>query len=478
MAQRSVLVQELEALVGRDRVLSDPIDLRCYLFDSGLPSLLHPEAPEAVVIPGSTQEVAAVIRFAREHRLPVTPRGAASGQAGGAVASPEGIIIDSSAMNRVLEVDATNLQARVQPGIAYAALNDQLDRYHLFLPPDPSSGQACTLGGMVANNSSGPRSLKYGPVSHYVLGLEVVLPTGEVIVTGGEKSRVLKSASGLNLTQLFVGSGGTLGFITEIRLRLLHKPASRAAVLVAFDDMEDGWKMVQEIWEAGVVPRAMEFEYPAPGTTSAAAEFRPAFHLPEAELVLIVEMDGNESGVRQEAETVLGIAQRLAQRVEFADDPHGVSELWEMLDSVEGASSQIRPGARRIPGGEDIVVPLDRMRDALKRIRAITQRHGIGAVCFGHAGQGNIHSGLLVKPEDPREVEETEAAMREIHLMALQMGGSLTGEHGIGTSRLEFVAAEHGAAYPVMAKIKRALDPDNIMNPGKVFSQEVLRTEP
>jgi len=477
VAQRSVLAQELEALVGSGRILSDPIELQCYPFDSGLPSLLHPQTPEVVVLPRTTGEVAAVIRFARDRGLPVTPRGAASGQAGGAVASPGAIVIDSSAMNRVLSVDPTNLQARVQPGIAYAALNRQLEPYHLFLPPDPSSGQACTLGGMVANNSSGPRSLKYGPTAHYVLGLEVVLPSGEVIITGGQRSKAIKSSSGLNLTQLFVGSGGTLGFITEIRLRLLYKPTAQAAVLVAFDDMANGWRMVQEVLAAGVLPTAMEFEYPAPGTTSAAAEFRPAFHLPEAQFVLIVEMEGNEAGVHQEMETVVGIGRRLAQRVESAEDPHGVHELWEMLDSVEGASSQIRPGARRIPGGEDIVVPLDRMGEALMGIRAITQRHGIGAVCFGHAAQGNIHTGLLVKPEDPREVEETEAAMREIHQMALEMGGSLTGEHGIGTSRLEFVAAEHGAAYRTMAHIKRALDPDNIMNPGKVFTKEVLSAE-
>ena len=478
MAQRSVLARELNALLGPERVLSDPLDLQCYLFDSGLPSLLRPQVPEVVVLPRTTEEVATVIRYAHDRRLPVTPRGAASGQAGGAVASPGAIMIDSSAMNRLLEVDPMNLQARAQAGIAYAALNRQLEPFDLFLPPDPSSGQACTLGGMVANNSSGPRSLKYGPTSHYVLGLEVVLPSGEVIVTGGERSRVAKSSSGLNLTQLFVGSGGTLGFITQVRLRLLYKPAARAAVLVAMENMDDGWRMVQEVWAAGVLPTAMEFEYPAPGTTSAAAEIRPAFHLPGAELVMIVEMEGNEAGVRQEMESVLEIARRLAQRVEWAEDAHGVHELWEMLDSVEGASSQVRPGVRRIPGGEDIVVPLDRMGEALRRIRAITQKHGIGAVCFGHAAQGNIHTGLLIKTEDPREVAGAEAAMREIHLMALEMGGSLTGEHGIGTSRLEFVAAEHGPAYKVMAQIKRALDPDNIMNPGKVFSQEVLRAEP
>ncbi|MHB1160090.1 MAG: FAD-binding oxidoreductase [Chloroflexota bacterium] len=474
---RSTWVRELEVLLGADRVLSDPIDLQCYLCDSGLPSLLHPEPPLAVVNPRSTEEVAATVRFARDHRLPITPRGAASGQAGGCVASPGALVVDSSAMNRVLEVDPTNLQAWVQAGIGYAELNRQLEPHNLFLPPDPSSGQACTLGGMVANNSSGPRSLKYGPTSHYVLGLEVVLPSGEVIVTGGERSRALKSASGLNLTQLFLGSGGTLGFVTRVRLRLLPRPASRTAVLVAFRDMEDGWGMVQEVWKASVLPTAMEFEYPAPGTTAAAAEFRPAFHLPEAELVLIVELDGNEAGVRQDLEAVLAIARRLAQRVELADDPHGVAELWEALDSVEGAASQIRPGARRIPGGEDICVPLDRMTEALRGIRAIAQRHGIGVVSFGHAAQGNIHSGLLVKLEDPREVAGAEAAMREIHQLALELRGSLTGEHGIGTSRLEFVAQEHGAAYGVMAWIKRTLDPDNLMNPGKLWSVETLRTE-
>jgi glycolate oxidase len=311
--------------------------------------------------------------------------------------------------------------------------------------------------------------LKYGPISHYVFGLEVVLPSGEVIVTGGAKSRTRKTASGLNLSQLFVGSGGTLGFITGARLRLMPRPASSAAVLTAFLNMDDGWQLVKEIRKAGVMPSSMEFEYPAPGTTSAAAEFRPAFHLPEAELVIIIEMEGNEGSVRHELAQVLSISRRLAQRVEWADDPHGVHELWEGLDSIEGLTSQTRPGARRIPGGEDISVPWIKMGEVLRELRAITERYGIGGVHFGHAMEGNIHTGLLVKLEDPDDVARAEAATREIHQLALSFGGSVTGEHGIGTARLEFMTQEHGASYGLMEVIKRAIDPDNIMNPGKVF---------
>ena len=469
---QGTLAQDLEGLLGVDRVVSDPLDLQCYSHDAGLHSMLHPQIPEAVVLPRSTQEVAAVVHFAAEHKIPVTPRGGASGQAGGCVASPGAIIIDSAAMNVVLDVDPGNLQAWVQSGISYTALNAHLAPHDIYLPTSPSSGHACTIGGMIANNSCGPQSLKYGPTSHWVLGLEVVLPSGEVVITGGERSRAKKSSSGLNLTQLFVGSGGTLGFITAARLRLLPCPHARAAVLTAFADMNDGWSMVQEIRKASVLPSAMEFEYPAPGTIAAAAEFRPAFEMPDPELVIIVELEGNEGSVSHELRQVLEIAHRLAQRVEFADDPHGVAELWEALDSVEGASSQVRTGAKRIPGGEDVSVPIPRMAEALLGLNAIVRRHGLGAVHFGHAAEGHIHTGLLVKPDDPAEVAEIEEAMREMHQLALDLGGSVTGEHGIGTARVEFMPLEHGAAYELMKTIKRAIDPDNIMNPGKIFPQE------
>lgn len=467
-------MRDLEGLLGVGRVVSDPIDLQCYAFDAGLHSILHPQIPEAVVLPRSTEEAGAVVRFAHDRKIPLTPRGAASGQAGGCVASPGAIVIDAGAMNRVLDVDPGNLQAWAQAGVTYAALNAQLAVHDIFLPTSPSSGQACTIGGMVANNSCGPQSLKYGPTSHWVLGLEVVLPSGEVIVTGGERSRAKKSSSGLNLTQLFIGSGGTLGFITAARLRLLPRPRAKAAVLAAFTDMNDGWAMVQEIHKASVLPSAAEFEYPAPGSIAAAAEFRPDFGMPDPELIIIVELEGNEGSVRHELQAVLPIAHRLAQRVEHADDPHGVAELWEALDSVEGASSQVRPGAKRIPGGEDVSVPISRMTEALLGLSAIVRRHGLGAVHFGHAAEGHIHTGLLVKPEDPAEVVEIEAAMREMHWLALDLGGSVTGEHGTGTARVEYMPLEHGAAYQLMKTIKRAIDPDNIMNPGKIFPPEVL----
>ncbi len=474
MSQQS-LAHELTVLLGSpDRVVSDPVDLQLYAYDAGLHSFIHPQIPEAVVVPRNTEEVAAVVRFANQRRIPLTPRGGASGQAGGCVASPGGIIVDSAALNRVLEVDPDNLQSWVQSGVSYFALNDHLAPFGLYLPPDPSSGRACTLGGMIANNSSGPRSLKYGGIGHYLFGLEVVLPNGDVIVTGGERSKARKSSSGINLTQLFVGSGGTLGFITAARLRLVPLPPSRAAVLLAFLDMEDGWRFVRETRREAVSPSAMEFEYPAPGTTSAAAEFRPAFHLPEAELVIIVELEGNEGSVRHELRQVLEIAGRLAQRVEWADDPHGVHELWEALDSIEALNSQLRPGAQRIPGGEDISIPWTRMSEALRGLRAIAERHGIGSVHFGHAAEGNIHTGLLVRLSDPDDVARAEAATRAMHRLALDLGGSVTGEHGIGTVRLEFAAAEHGASYRLMAIIKRAIDPHNLMNPGKVFTEEVL----
>jgi glycolate oxidase len=466
---QGTLVRDLKAILGVDRVVSDPIDLQCYAFDAGLHTVLHPQIPLAVVLPRSTEEAAAVVRLARQHRTSITPRGGASGQAGGCVASPGGIVMDCTAMHRILEVTPDNLQTWVQSGITYSALNARLASHDLYLPTSPSSGDACTIGGMLANNSCGPQSLKYGPISHWVLGLEVVLPSGEIIVTGGERSGAKKSTSGLNLTQLFVGSGGTLGFITAARLRLLPRPRDRAAVLTAFTDMDDGWAMVQEIRKAGVLPSAMEFEYPAPGTIAAAAEFRPDFYMPDPELIIIVELEGNEGSVHHELPLVIQIAHRLAQRVEHADDPHGVAELWEALDSVEGASSQVRPGARRIPGGEDISVPIPRMREALLGLSAIVKRHGLAAVHFGHAAEGHIHTGLLVKPEDAAEVVEIESAMREMHQLALDLGGSVTGEHGIGTARLQFMPLEHGAAYQLMATIKRAIDPDNVMNPGKVF---------
>jgi glycolate oxidase len=368
-----------------------------------------------------------------------------------------------------------NMQAFCEPGVVHAELNTALAQHRLIFPPDPGSSRMATVGGMASTNAHGMRAVKYGPTSAWVLGLEVVMPDGEVIETGTVGSRAKQSSAGLELTKLIVGAEGTLGIITRLRLKLMAIPPSRAIVLAVFDVLEHAGEAVQAVFGAGISPSAIEILDQR--SIKAVNQYRPNLGLPDAEALLLFEVDGNVVGVRADAERVCEVVAPHAVRAEWSDEPARIAALWEARSVVGAAVGTLRPGSQRAYCGEDICVPVSRIPEALRAIQDISARHRIPIATYGHIGGGGLHPGHLIDGKDPDEVQRVLRVADDIHQLALQMGGTTTGEHGVGSARAPYMAQEHGPALEVMRRIKRALDPNAIMNPGVIFDAPPLPFE-
>ncbi len=459
--------KDLIDLLGKDKVLTKELDLMYYSYDSSFLTKLEPKDPVAVVLPKSTEDVQKVMRYAYENRINVIPRGAGTGETGGCIAISGGIVLDLSSWDEIVEIDAANMQVIVRPGIVHARLNEQLAKFNLFFPPDPGSSQMCTVGGMVANNASGLRAVKYGCTEQYILGLEVVLPNGDVIITGGMKSKAIKNVSGLNLTKLLVGSEGVLGIITRIRLRCWPKPKARGIAMAVFDNLDDAPATVLEVYREGVLPSGIEILDSS--AIKAVNQFKPEINLPDAEAILLFEIDGNPPGVEYDGKLIQEVAGRRARQVEWATDPQRMAELWEGRSVTATAAARVRADGSRVFAGEDISVPLSRVADVLRAIRSLGEKHGVQVVNYGHIGDGNVHTAPVINPEDPEEVERVLKLVDDIHLLAIEMEGSTTGEHGVGVVRRPYAEKEHGLAVQYMKGIKQVFDPRGIMNPEKLF---------
>lgn len=482
MAANSV-IRPPSAVVGRDlrrlldpsQVVDAPAELQVYAYDASFMTQLAPRRPDVAVIARSAQDVQQVMQYAWERGVPVTPRGAASGQAGGSVAADGGIILALNAMERVLEIDLPNMQAICEPGVVHAKLNERLAPHKLIFPPDPGSSRMATVGGMASTNAHGMRAVKYGPTSAWVLGLELVLPDGEVIETGSVGSRAKQSSAGLELTKLFVGAEGILGVITRLRLKLMPIPPARAIVLALFDVLENAGQAVQTVFGGGISPSAVEILDQR--CIQAVNLYRPAMNLPAAEALILFEVDGNPPGVRWDAEAISDLVRPLARAVEWSGEPKRIAALWEARSVVGAAVGVLRPGSNRAYCGEDLCVPVARIPETLRAIQDISARYEIPIATYGHIGGGGLHPGHLIDGRDPDEVTRVLQVADEIHELALRMGGTTTGEHGVGATRAPFMAREHGPALEVMRRIKRALDPKGIMNPGKIFPEGAPRVE-
>jgi len=445
-----------------------------YSYDASFLTRLHPSFPDVVVQPVSTQEVSAVVKIAAGQGIPVVARGAGTAQTGGPVPVRGGIVLDLSRMNRVVEMHLEDLQVLLEPGVVHADLNQMLAPKGFFFPPDPGSSQMCTIGGMVANNTSGMRAVKYGSTAEYVLGLEVVLADGTVIVTGGRGSRALKSVSGYDLTHLFVGSEGTLGIVTKIRLKVIPIPERRGVVMAAFSTLKDAGETVIDTFKSGLRPAAIEIMDRT--ACRAAMLYVPGLVLPEGEAVLFFQVDGPKPAVSYEAEKVAEVCRRRATQVEWAEDAERVATLWQARSVVGAASGRVREEATRVYAGEDICVPVTQVPAALERIQSIAKAYGFPVVTYGHIGDGNLHAAPLVDMRSEDEVRRVHQAVDEIHRMALRMSGTTTAEHGVGLVRVQYMPEEHGPALTVMRAIKRALDPRGILNPGKMGLEEAERS--
>jgi glycolate oxidase len=450
---------KLEDIVGHENVLRSKEDLICYSYDAQLKEAL----PEAVVTPKDKHQISKIMKYANKEGIPVIPRGSGTGLAGGSVPIEGGIVLLLKKLNKIIEIDKDNLIAVVEPGVVTGELQKRVDELGLLYPPYPSSYKTSTIGGNVATNAGGLRGLKYGVTKDYVLSLEVVSPTGEIFKTG---SRTLKSVSGYDMTRLMTGSEGTLGIVTRITLKLLPKPENTKSVLAVFSDINLASKTVGEIVNAGIIPSTLEI---MDKTTITAVEDFKQIGLPkDAEAVLIIEADGIKEAAEKEAEKIIEIARENgAASIKIAENEAERSALWEARASALPALARIRPTTIL----EDATVPRSKIIDMINTIQEIGEKYNIKIGTFGHAGDGNLHPTILTDEKDREEMERVEKAIDEIFETALELGGTLTGEHGIGLAKARFLKLETGdEALEIMKRIKKTLDPDNILNPGKIFS--------
>ena len=453
------LVRELADIVGDAHVLTSDEDLLTYGFDG----TWYEHRPLAVAMPATTAEVSAIHRLASRERLAITPRALGSGLSGGAVPLSGSLVLSIVRMNAIVEIDTINHVAVVQPGVINADLQTAVEARGLFYPPDPSSLKQSALGGNVAENAGGARCLKYGVTSDYVQALEVVLPDGEVFRTGG---KMVKNVTGYDLRSLFTGSEGTLGTVTEITLRLLPKPKYARTALATFARIDDAARTVTAIMAAGLIPTSIEL---LDNLTMRCVEEYSAIGLPlDADAILLFGVDGNhESALDEDLAAIENLAREGgATSIRAAHSQSESDRLWAARRAVAPALLRKRPHKL----GEDISIPRSAIPAMIARVHEIAERRDLLIPVFGHAGDGNLHPNILCDRGNVEEMKRVREAAREIFEAAVALGGTLSGEHGIGLLKKQFMEMDVGPeALRVMKAIKAALDPLGIMNPGKIF---------
>lgn len=456
----SRLFDKLAAIAGKEYVLSSREDRICYAYDSQ-----HVERlPDVIVRPADAAQVTSILRLANDERVPVVPRGSGTGLSGGSVPADGGIVLDLTRMNRIIEIDCANLLATAEAGVITAALAGAAEKQGFLYPPDPGSIKVCTIGGNVAENAGGLRAIKYGVTRDYVMALEAVSAEGEIFRTG---ARTIKSVAGYDLTGLLCGSEGTLAVITKVTVRLVPYPKHRRSILATFSELPAAAQAVANIMAAGVIPATLEI---MDNVTIRAVEGFKKIGLPTAAgAMLLAEVDGMaESAVEEEAKTARRVIEDSgASSVEFAVDPSDRERIWEARRSALAALARVRPTTIL----EDVTVPLDKLAPMAAKIEEIGRQRSLSVGTFGHAGDGNLHPTFLTDERDAEEMARVEEAISEIFEAAIEMGGTVSGEHGIGFSKSKFLPLEVGEpAMEVMRRIKHALDPNGVLNPGKMFS--------
>jgi glycolate oxidase len=439
------------------RVSTDKEELFCYGFDA---SSLEGQ-PLAVISPVTSEEVSKAAECAFANDISIVPRGAGTGMTGGAVPLSDAVILSLEGLNRIIDIDEHNMVAVVEPGVINAHLQEKLEDRGLFYPPDPASMKFCTLGGNVAENAGGPRAIKYGVTKDYVLGLETVLPDGRVFMTG---SKTYKGVVGYDLTRLLVGSEGTLGIITKIFLKVLPLPEETVTMLCTFSKLEDAAQTVSRITSSSIIPRTLEFMDHE--SIMAVEAYRPCGLPSHAEALLLIEVDGLGALVSQQAEQIASICNSQNGSVRIAADMYAKQRIWEARRSISPALYHIKPTKIN----EDIVVPRGRIPAMLQSLREIAEKYDLTIACFGHAGDGNIHVNVMTDKNNHDEYQKAIHSVREIFEATLKLEGTISGEHGVGLTKKQYVGMElSDTSIEIMKKIKGAFDPKGILNPGKMF---------
>lgn len=453
------ILEKLKSIVGTENLSTASCELYCYSSDASQVKSI----PDVVIKPTSTSQVSKIIKLAYDNNIYVTPRGAGTGLSGGCVAVRGGIILDLSAMNQIVEMDFDNLQVVVEPGIIQEKLNKTLEPYGFFFPPDPGSSAMCTIGGLIANNGSGMRSVKYGTTRNYVLGLEVVMADGSIIKTG---SKTMKSVVGYSLTDLMVGSEGTLGIITKAILKVRAIPKERSVIFASFLNPELAGKAVVKVLSSGIIPSACEIL--DSNIIAAINTYDPKIGLPNTGAILLFEVDGTLVEVNENVEQIVNVCDELATNIKKAANKKERDEIWAARRLVGAAISRLDSIRTRVYVGEDVGVPIKEIPRMLRKVDDFSKEYNLPIMTYGHIGDGNLHTGMCIDTLNDEEWRKLNIIADKIHRTAIEMGGTTTAEHGVGSSRAEYMRLELGNALDIMVLIKNALDPKGILNPGKM----------
>ena len=452
------IVKKLAAIVGKENLRTDKEDLIIYSYDATPLTGM----PDVIVSPANAEEVAAVIKLANEKLIPVVPRGGGTNLSGGSLATSGGIVLSMMRLNQILEIDEDNLTATLQPGVITADFHAAVEALGLMYPPDPQSALMSSMGGNVAENAGGPRGVKYGVTKDYILGLKVVMPNGDHVNVGGKR---VKNVSGYDLIRLFTGSEGTLCVITEITVRLIPKPEAKKTMLALFNSLDDAASAVSGIIRQRIIPTTIELM--DKDTMTLIEAFKPVGFPTDAEGALLLEVDGVAADVERQADNVIEVCKACgASEVKVAQTPEEAAKLWVGRKSSFGAIA----GKAFTVLAEDATVPRSKVPDIVRRIQEIAKKHNVRMPTIGHAGDGNMHPNIMCDGRNAEEMKRVDAAIDELFRAALDLGGTLSGEHGIGHSKQKYMQWEFGEeGLAVMRSIKKALDPNNILNPGKIL---------
>ncbi|MEW5821858.1 MAG: FAD-linked oxidase C-terminal domain-containing protein [Cyanobacteriota bacterium] len=455
------IVDRLIESLGDNNVLTSPEELYCYSYDA---TAFEEQVfmPGAVVLPQNIEQVQAIMKIANEYSIPVIARGAATNLSGGCVPVNGGIILHLAQMDKIIVINKEDLFCKVQVGLVTEKLQKEVEKIGLFFPPDPASLRVSTIGGNIAESSSGPRCLKYGGIKDYVLGLKVVLADGNIIETGGV---TVKNVTGYNLTQLFVGSEGTLGIICEATLKLIPYPEYKKTMLAVYNSIESAAQTVSEIIANKMIPTTLEL---LDKKTMQTIEKYHSTGLPiDAEASLLIEVDGFREGVESQASKIVEICKKMGVReFKIAQTIEESEELWFARRSAFAAVARLKPNVVV----EDATVPRSKIPEMVKRINEIASKYNLTVCLMGHAGDGNLHPNISCDLRDKEEAERVDKAVEEIFNAAIELGGTLSGEHGIGLAKSKFMPKVlNEATISLMKQIKNTLDPKNLLNPGKVW---------
>ncbi len=455
--------KKIRAIVGAENALDSKDECFGYSYDSSFVPLAEQHIPDLVVMPRTTQEVAGIMAIAHEYGVPVTPRGTASGRTGGSIPDNGGISLALHRMTRIIELDEGNMMVTVEAGVRTIDVYDHCAAKGLFFPPDPASWKYSTIGGNIAENAGGMRAVKYGVTSNYVMGLEVVLPDGSVINTGG---KAIKNVTGYNLTQLFTGSEGTLGIVTKAILRLIPMPKLRNTIQLMFPSLDSACETIHKMLVTGVVPAAAEIMDKI--SLQAVSRHRKLDIDPRIEACIVLEIDAeSDANLAKQAEQIKAIAaERGVQEVRVAASQQEVDEIWAIRRGLSSAIGAAAPNRF----GEDISVPRNAFPETIRRIRKIAEKYDLTIAVYGHAGDGNVHPSVLCDLSKPGEEAKVHEAINEIFAVAIDVGGTLSGEHGIGITKRPHIEKALGASgVNALQLVKQAFDPKGIMNPNKIW---------